>query len=123
MKRECGRHMAELSDSNSLELRIAFHNAVSRFQDWTADVAEPKVRLCGRFWPISEVCQEIADLSNPLPEFILSVLYKQTKADDDALALKLDKTIVRPLGTSCALLRGGKTNSAVEGIKITATQS
>src|SRR5215472_17493843 len=84
--------MAELSGSNSLELRIAFHNAVSRFQDWTADVAEPKARLCGRFWPISEVCQEITDLSDPLPEFILSILYKESKADDDVLALKLDET-------------------------------
>jgi hypothetical protein len=32
--------MAEPLDSNSLELRMAFHNAVSRFQDWTANVAE-----------------------------------------------------------------------------------
>ena len=87
------RHtMAELSESNSLELRIAFHNAVSRFQDWTADVAEPRVRLCGRFCAISEMCQEIADLSDPLPEAILSVLYKETKAGDDMLALKMDET-------------------------------
>ena len=84
--------MAELSESNSLELRIAFHNAVSRFQDWTADVAEPRVRLCGRFCPISEVCQEIAGLSDQLPEAILSVLYKETKAGDDILALKMDET-------------------------------
>jgi hypothetical protein len=84
--------MAELSESNSLELRIAFHNAVSRFQDWTADVAEPRVRLCGRFCPISEVCQEIAGLSDQLPEAILSVLYKETKAGDDMLALKMDET-------------------------------
>jgi hypothetical protein len=48
--------MAEPPVSNSLELRIAFQNAVSRFQDWTADVAEPKVRA------------------------ILSVLYKETKS-------------------------------------------
>jgi hypothetical protein len=48
----------KLFDSNSLELRIAFHNAVLRFQDWTADVAEPKVKLRGRFRPISEVCEE-----------------------------------------------------------------
>ena len=79
-------------DSNSLELRIAFHNAVSRFQDWTADVAEPKVRLRGRFCPISEVCQEVAILSQPLPEAILSVLYEETKAGDDMLALKMDET-------------------------------
>ena len=84
--------MAEQSASNSLELRIAFHNAVSRFQDWTADVAEPKVRFCGRFCPLSEVCSEIADLSDPLPEAILSVLYKETKAGDDMLALKMDET-------------------------------
>ena len=38
------------------------------------------------------MCQEIADLSDPLPEFILSVLYKETKADEDVLALKLDET-------------------------------
>ena len=81
-----------MNDSNSIELRIAFHNAVSRFQDWTADVAEPKVRLCGRFWPISKVCQEIANLSDPLPEAILSVLHMETKAGDDMLALKLDET-------------------------------
>jgi hypothetical protein len=87
------RHtMAELSESNSLELRIAFHNAVSRFQDWTADVAEPRVRLCGRFCPIGEVCQEIAGLSDQLLEAILSVLYKETKAGDDMLALKMDET-------------------------------
>jgi hypothetical protein len=41
--------MADLSESNTLELRTAFHNAVSRFQAWTADVAEPKVKLHGRF--------------------------------------------------------------------------
>jgi hypothetical protein len=74
--------MAQSSESNSLELRIAFHNAVSRFQDWTADVAEPKVRLCGRFRFVSEVCQEVADLSDPLPGAILSVLYKETRAGD-----------------------------------------
>ena len=81
-----------MNDSNSLELRIAFHNAVSRFQDWTADVAEPKVRLRGRFCPISEVCEEVAILSHPLPEAILSVLYEETKAGDDMLALKMDET-------------------------------
>ena len=37
--------VAEPSESNSLELRIAFHNAVLRFQDWTAGVAEPKVKF------------------------------------------------------------------------------
>ena len=72
--------MVQPSESNSLELRIAFHNAVSRFHDWTANVAEPKVRLCGRFRPISEVCQEVADLSNPLPEAILSVLLRGRSA-------------------------------------------
>jgi hypothetical protein len=84
--------MAQPAESNSLELRIAFHNAVSRFQDWTADVAEPKVRLCGRFRSISEVCQEVADLSNQLPEAVLSILYKETKAGDDMLALRMDET-------------------------------
>jgi len=84
--------MAEPSESNSLELRIAFHNAVSRFQDWTADVAEPKVKLCGGFCPISEVCQAVADLSDPLPGAILSVLYKETKVGDDMLGLKMDET-------------------------------
>jgi hypothetical protein len=38
------------------------------------------------------VCQEIADLSDPLPEAMLSVLYKETKAGDDMLALKMDET-------------------------------
>ena len=84
--------MAEPSESNSLELRIAFHNAVSRYQDWTADAAEPKVRLRGRFCPISEVCREVANLCDPLPEPILSILYKETHAGDDMLALKMDET-------------------------------
>ena len=84
--------MAEPLESNSLELRMAFHNAVSRFQDWKANVAEPKVKLRGRFCPISEVCAEVANLSNQLPEFILSVLCKETKADEDVFALKLDET-------------------------------
>jgi len=94
--------MARPPEFNSLELRIAFHNAVSRFQDWTADVAEPKVRLCGRFRSISEVCQEVADLANPLPEAVLSVFYKETKASDDLLALKMDETY---RGASRHLLR------------------
>jgi hypothetical protein len=84
--------MAEPSDSNSLELRIAFHNAVSRFQDWAADVAEPKVKLCGKFCPISEVCQEVATVPAPLPEAILSILYKETRSGDDMLTLKMDET-------------------------------
>jgi hypothetical protein len=84
--------MAQPPESNTLELRIAFHNAVSRFQDWTADIAEPKVRLCGRFCSIIEVCQDVADLSDPLPKAILSTLYKETKAGDDMLALKMDET-------------------------------
>jgi hypothetical protein len=84
--------VADLSESNTLELRIAFHNAVSRFQAWTADVAEPRVKLHGRFSPISEVCQEAITLSNPLPNAILSILYKETHAGDDTLALKMDET-------------------------------
>ncbi len=84
--------MAEPLESNSLELRMAFHNAVLRFQDWTANVAEPKVKLHGRFCPIGEVCEQVANLSDLLPEFILSVLCKETKAGDDALAMKLDET-------------------------------
>ena len=70
--RIAGDTMAKLSDSNTLELRIAFNNAVARFQDWTANVAEPRVKLCGKFCPISEVCEEVAILSDPLPESILS---------------------------------------------------
>ncbi len=93
--------MAELPESNSLERRIAFHNAVSRFQDWTADVAEPKVRLCGRFCP-SEICEEVANLSDPLPGAILSILYKETKGGDEMLALKMDETY---RGASRHLLR------------------
>ena len=84
--------MARPPESNSLELRIAFHNAVWRFHDWTVDVAEPKVRLCGRFRSISEVCQEVADLSDPLPEAVLLILHKETKASDDMLALRMDET-------------------------------
>ena len=84
--------MAKLSDSDTLELRIAFHNAVARFQDWTADVAEPRVKLCGRFCTISAVCEEVANLFHPLPENILSILYRNTHASDDAPALKIDET-------------------------------
>ena len=70
--------MAEPSETNSLELRMAFHNAVSRFQDWTTNVAEPRVKLRGKFCPISEVCEDVANLSIPLPQFIRSILYKET---------------------------------------------
>ena len=84
--------MAKLSDSNTLELRIAFHNAVARFEDWTADVGEPRVKLCGKFCSISVVCEEVANLSDPLPKSILSILYRKTHAGDDALALKIDET-------------------------------
>ena len=76
--------MAKLSDSNTLELRIAFNNVVARFQDWTANVAEPRVKLCGKFCPISEVCEEVANLSDPLSESILSILYRNTRAGGDA---------------------------------------
>jgi hypothetical protein len=71
--------MAELSESNTLELRIAFHNAVSRFQAWTADVAEPRVKLRGRFCPISEACEAVSNLSHPLPRAILAILNKETQ--------------------------------------------
>ena len=91
-ERIAGDTMAKLSESNTLELRIAFHNAVARFQDWTADVAEPKVKLHGRFCPISGVCREVANLTNALPKDILSILYKEANADDDILLLKLDET-------------------------------
>jgi hypothetical protein len=84
--------MGKPSESNSLELRIAFHNAVLRFQDWTIGVDEPRVKLRGRFCPISEVCRELAFLSDPLPEAIVSILCKQTRKGDDVLALKMDKT-------------------------------
>ena len=94
--------MAKLSDSNTLELRIAFHNAVARFQDWTADVAEPRVKLCGKFGPISEVCEIVANLSDPLPESILPILYRNTRAGDDALALKIDETLSRRRPASAA---------------------
>jgi len=84
--------MGELSESSSLELRIAFHNAVLRFQDWTTGVDEPRVKFRGRFCPISEVCREVANLADPLPEAILSILYKETHKGDDTLVLKMDKT-------------------------------
>jgi len=84
--------MAEPSESSSLELRIAFHNAVLRFQDWTTGVTEPRVKFRGRFCPTSEICREVANLADPLPEAILSVLYKETHQDDDALVLKMDET-------------------------------
>jgi hypothetical protein len=84
--------MVEPPETNSLELRMAFHNAVLRFRDWTADVAEPRVKLRGRFCPISEVCQKVDTLVNSLPESILSILYKETRSDDDRVALKMDET-------------------------------
>jgi hypothetical protein len=36
--------------------------------------------------------RKIANLSDRLPEAILSILYKETRAGDDMLALKLDET-------------------------------
>ena len=84
--------MAKRFESNSLELRIAFHNAVSRFQDWKANVVEPKVKFHGRFCPISELCREVANLSDSLPTTILSILYKETQAGDDSLPLRKDET-------------------------------
>jgi hypothetical protein len=84
--------MAEPSESNSLELRIAFHNAVLRFQDWTTDVTEPRVKFRGRFCPIGELCREVGNLADPLPEAILSILYKATRKGDDMLALKMDES-------------------------------
>jgi hypothetical protein len=50
------------------------------------------VRLRSRFCPISEVCREVANLCDPLPEAILSILYKETHAGDDMLALEMDET-------------------------------
>jgi len=94
--------MSEPSGSNSLELRIAFHNAVIRFQDWTTGVAEPRVKLRGRFCGISEVCQAVANIADPLPENILSILYQETHKGDDMLALKADETY---RGGSWQLLR------------------
>jgi hypothetical protein len=94
--------MAERSDSNSLELRIAFHNAVSRFQDWTTGVTEPRVKYCGRFCAISEVCREVGNLSDRLPGDLLAFLRKETHTDDDALALKMGETY---RGASRFLLR------------------
>ena len=113
--------MVKLSESNTLELRIAFHNAVARFQDWTADVAEPRVKLCGKFCLISEVCEEVASLSNPLPESILSILHRNTHAGDDALALKIVKPIAGPAGVCCGSLRSAKTRSAAESTVIVTT--
>ena len=100
--------MAKLSESNTLELRIAFHNAVARFQDWTADVAEPRVKLCGRFCPISEVCEEVAILSDPLPESILSILYRNTHASDDAPALKAGRHLLWLIAKRQDEIGGGK---------------
>ena len=42
--------------------------------------------------PISEVCQEVAGLSDPLPETLLTVLYRETKVGDDLPMLKMDET-------------------------------
>jgi hypothetical protein len=91
-KKQADDSMAEPSETNSLELRIAFHNAVSRFQNWTADVAEPRVKLRSRLCLISEVCQEVTNVVDPLPEAIFLILCKETQAGDDILTLKMDKT-------------------------------
>jgi hypothetical protein len=68
--------MVQPYESNTLELCIAFHNAVARFKDWTTDVAEPRVRFRGRFCPLSEVCEEVGHLFDPLPKGILPILCK-----------------------------------------------
>ena len=112
--------MAEPLETNSLELRIAFHNAVSRFQDWTANVAEPRVKLRGKFCPISEVCQEATTLPNPSPNAILSILYKIAHAGDDILALKMEP-IAGPDGICCGSLRSAKTRSVAESTAIVTT--
>lgn len=91
-RRIAGDTMAQPSESNTLELRIAFHNAMARFKDWTTDVAEPRVRLRGRLCPISEICEEVGHLFDPLPKGILLILYKETRAGDDILVLKMDET-------------------------------
>ena len=84
-------HRARLEAASATSGRIEEHKGIGE-QDWTADVAEPKVKLRGRFCPISEVCQEVANLSDPLPETILSILYKDTQAGDDMRELKMDET-------------------------------
>jgi hypothetical protein len=84
--------MVEPPETNSLELRMAFHNAVLRFRDWTGGVDEPRVKFRGRFCPISEMCREVANLADPLPKAILSILYKETHKGDDMLVLKMDET-------------------------------
>jgi len=38
------------------------------------------------------VCQEVADLLDPLPQPVLAILYKETKVGDDRLALQMDET-------------------------------
>jgi hypothetical protein len=82
--------MTKPSEYNTLELRIAFHNAVARFQDWTIGVAEPKVKYSSRFCLISEVCREVGDLSDRLPEAIIAILHKETHTGE--LSLKMDET-------------------------------
>lgn len=85
-------NIGKLWGFNSLELRTAFHNAVLRFQDWTSGVNEPRVKCLGRFCPISEMCREVANLADPLPEAILSILYKETHNGEEMLVLKMDET-------------------------------
>jgi hypothetical protein len=84
--------MSDPPETHSLELRTAFHNAVLRFRDWKSGVDKPRVKLRGRFCPISEVCQEVGTLGDPLPERIVSILYKETQPGDDMVALKMDET-------------------------------
>jgi len=100
--------MAAPSESNSLELRTAFHNAVLRFQDWTVGFTEPRVNLRGGFCPISEICREVATLANPLPEAMLSILYKETQSDDDRVALKIDETYRGGARHLCRLVENRK---------------
>ncbi len=96
--------MAQRSESNSLELRTAFHNAVLRFQDWTVGFAEPRVKLRGGFCPISDACREVATLADPLPKAILSILYKETPSGADMLALKMDETYRSRARHLCGLI-------------------
>jgi hypothetical protein len=63
------------------------------------------------------VCQEVANFSDPLPEAILSILYKETQAGDDMLALKMDETYRGGGRYLCRLIEHRTTGGANRGHK------
>jgi hypothetical protein len=57
----CGLFVWKLTNGQQRNRELAPTNFCP-LDNWTADVAEPRVKLCGKFCPISEVCEEVATL-------------------------------------------------------------